>query len=361
MLISKSLLSKNSLSKNSSPKSSMPKKPRNFKARNLRVIKTVALAGALVMVLAACDLATISGGGSGDSPISRRGRISLAIETKELCLKGTERDCANYSFQGGAQSVTGEFKDSGRSPSWPYGVSMKFDGAYTATEKRNIGVLFVAGDVCSELFGVPAGAPEGNPVGAQLKRSKDSKNVNCWLGVIGYRSGDNRHYPNTTPCFGDSAVVSSALPAGVAGSLANPVVSETIKRAERDISKGGDDRTEQNRITGLALVLIIDANHNGRIDEDSESNRSADGFILASVCGPYSNQPSLGGGGGLGSGYTYATCSGGTFSSDAFTGGVISPDCIVPLRSGDLKIKIIPTTSTSTSTSTTTTTTLPPN
>ncbi|CAB4987137.1 unannotated protein [freshwater metagenome] len=352
MLITKSLLSKNSLSKNSSSKSSRPKNPRNFKARNLRVIKTVALAGALVMMLAACDLATLSGGGSGDSPISRRGRISLAIETKELCLKGTERDCANYSFQGGSQSVTGEFKDSGTSPSWPYGVSMKFDGAYTATEKRNIGVLLLAGDVCNDLLGVPAGS--------QVKSAKDSQHANCWLGGIGYRSGDNRHYPNTTPCFGESAVVSNSLPSGIAKSLANPVVSETIKRAEREINKGGDDRTEQNRITGLALVLIVDANHNGRLDEDSESNGSADGFILASVCGPYSNQPSLGGGGGLGSGYTYATCSGGTFSSDAFTGGVISPDCIVPLRSGDLKIKIIPTTSTSTTT-TTTTTTLPPN
>jgi hypothetical protein len=343
MLISKGRVSKSLLSKNS----------QSLRARNLRVIKAGALAGALVMVLAACDLATISGGGSGDSPISRRGRISLAIETKELCLKGTERDCANYSFQGGSQSVTGEFKDSGTSPSWPYGVSMKFDGAYSATEKRNIGVLLLAGDVCNDLFGVPAGS--------QVKSAKDSQHANCWLGGIGYRSGDNRHYPNAARCFGESAVVSNSLPSGLARSLANPVVSETIKRAERDISKGGDDRTEQNRITGLALVLIIDANHNGRIDEDSESNRSADGFILASLCGPYSNQPSLGGGGGLGSGYTYATCSGGTFLSDAFTGGVISPDCIVPLRSGDLKIKIIPTTSTSTSTSTTTTTTPPPN
>ena len=347
MLISKSLLSKNSLSK-----SSMPKKPRKFKARNLRVVKAVALAGALVMMLAACDLATLSGGGSGDSPISGRGKISLAIETKELCLKGTERDCANYSFQGGFQSVTGEFKDSGMSPSWPYGVSMKFDGAYSATEKRDIGVLLLAGDVCNKLLGIPAGA--------QVKHSGDSQHANCWLGGIGYRSGDNRHYPNAARCFGESAVVSNSLPSGLARSLANPVVSGAIKIAEREINKGGDDQPEQNRITGLALVLIVDANHNGRIDEDSESNRSADGFILASLCGPYSSQPSLGGGGGMGSGYTYATCPGGTFPSDAFSGAAISPDCIVPLRNGDLKIKIIPTTSTSTTT-TTTTTTLPPN
>jgi len=325
----------------------------------LKVIKAVALAGALVMMLAACDLATISGGGSGDSPISRRGRISLAIETKELCLKGTERDCEVYSYQGGVQSVTGEFKDSGTSASWPYGVSMKLDGAYTATEKRNIGVLFVAGDVCNELFGVPAGAPEGNPDEAQLKRSKESKNVNCWLGGIGYRSGDNRHYPNSTPCFGDSAVVSDALRSGFGSALGNPVVSETIKRLERDIKSDRDRGPKENRITGQALVLIVDANRNGRIDDDAESNRGGDAFVLASVCGPYSHQPSLGGGGGLGSGYTYATCPGGSISSDAFVGAVINADCLVPLRSGDLKIKIIPTTSTSTTT--TTTTTPPPN
>jgi len=323
----------------------------NLKARNLRLIKGVALAGALVMVLAACDLATISGGGSGDSPISRRGRISLAIETKELCLKGTERDCANYSFQSGVQSVTGEFKDSGTSPSWPYGVSMKFEGAYTATEKRNIGVLLLAGDVCNELLGVP----EGAPVGAEVKGSKDSKNPNCWLGGVGYRSADDRHYPNSTPCFGEAAVLSDALRSGSGRALESPVVSETIKRLERDINSDRDRGPKENRITGQALVLIVDANRNGRIDDDAKSNQGGDSFILASLCGPYSNQPSLGGGGGLGSGYTYATCPGGYISSDVFIFAAISRRCLVPLRDGDLKIKMIPTTSTST------TTTLPPN
>ncbi|AKL73367.1 hypothetical protein IMCC26256_111080 [Actinobacteria bacterium IMCC26256] len=320
----------------------------NLKARNLRVIKAVAFASALVIVLAACDLATLSGGGSGDSPISRKGRISLAIETEELCLKGTERDCENYSYQGGVQSVTGEFKDSGTNPSWPYGVSMKFEGAYTATEKRDIGVLLIAGDVCNEILGVP----EGAPVGAEAKGSKESKNANCWLGGIGYRSADARHYPNSTPCFGDSAVLSDALRSGLSRASESSVVSETVKRLERDINSDRDRGPKENQITGQALVLIVDANHNGRINEDAEPGKSPDAFILVSVCGPYSG---IGSGGGLGSGYNYSTCPGGTLSSDAFIGSAISRRCLVPLRGGDLKIKIIPTTSTST------TTTLPPN
>jgi hypothetical protein len=43
----------------------------NLKARNLRVIKAVAFASALVIVLAACDLATLSGGGSGGEDFAR--------------------------------------------------------------------------------------------------------------------------------------------------------------------------------------------------------------------------------------------------------------------------------------------------
>lgn len=305
--------------------------------RHSKSLKTLALGGALVLLLAACDIGTLSGGGSGQSPISEKGSVSLSIETQALCATETDSSCANYPVGGRFQTVSGEFKDTGTSPSWPYGVSMKFNGAWSSEEKRDLAVQLRGGADCT--------AQETSEISV-------TSGETCWVGLVGYRSTDTRHYPNSTECGSLSRPLSAAVASVIGASFSAPGVSEGVNRLEQNLQKNRGRVGNENLISGVALLSVFDSNNNGRIDQRLESGEG-DAFSLVSVNGPYSCQPDLGGGGG-GQGYVYATCPGGTMSSESFYANPLSQLCRASVRSGNLKIKFLPTT-----TSTTTAPTLP--
>lgn len=331
--------------------------------KRLKNPKVIAAAAVLVLVASACATAEVSGGGSAVSAISNRGKISIAIETKALCLKGTERECADLPYNGesifsrGAyQLVKGEFKDSGRSAAWPSGVSIRFEGRF-GTYPKDLAQNIAADVDCPEA------------------------GLTCWFAYVGYQSTDERHYPNATStnCFDNSlfgtsggVVVDAQLldlvNRSFGGVSSAPLLSETLSESREALRGDREHSDRRNAASGIALIAIIDSNNNGRIDssdrdsrEGRESRPSApsDEFMLASLCGPYSSIPGLFKVSGITTEtdvYSYASCAeeAGIWSNnDAYW----LSRCIAPLSGGNLKIKMLPTTTTST----TTTTTLPPN
>ena len=187
--------------------------------------------------------------------------------------------------------------------------------------------------------------------------------LTCWLGTVGYRSTDERHYPNTSTAdcatYSGGESLHSQLVDGAASANSDPVfasaLEEGVSRLQERLRDDSEHSDHRKSVTGLAFVLIMDTNRNGEIDSGEGSRGEKDQFMLQSICGPYSNQPGLT---ALDEPFSYATC--------ALTGGTIvgtSPfyiarECPSTLRSGNLRIKMLPPTTT---TSTTTTTTLPPN
>jgi hypothetical protein len=332
------------------------------KMKIVKNLKVIAAAAVLVLVASACATGEVSGGGSAVSAISNRGKISIAIETKALCLKGTERECADLPSGGITvragvyQLVKGEFKDSGRSAAWPSGVSIKFEGRFGTYPKA------LAQNVAADVDCPEAG-------------------FTCWFAVVGYQSTDERNYPNSrsTDCgkfgLGDSggAVADAQLLDLVSRSFGGvssaPLFSETISESREVLRSDREHSDRRDAASGFALIAIIDSNNNGRIDGSDRDGREgrdgretrpsapSDEFMLASLCGPYSSIPGLFKVSGVTTEtdvYSYASC--------AAEAGIWSNEdpiwlsrCIAPLSGGNLKIKMLPTTTT------TTTTTLPPN
>ncbi len=294
-------------------------------------LKVIAAGAALVVIAGACASAEVSGGGSAASAINSKGRISLAIETKALCLESTDRDCDGLEAAGWGgsevrpgilQLVRGEFIDSGKSAAWPYGVSMKFEGTFGAYPK----------DLAVNT-GAQVDCPEAG--------------LTCWYGLVGYQSTNERHYPNVPSayCVGSND-----------GESLVPGLNEGISKAKASLRSGRSISLGKNAANGLAVILIIDSNKNGRIDTvERAANGGApsgqgDMFMLGSVCGPYSSLAGLfevTGTTNETDTYSYATC--------AETKGVWSNadpvwlrTCVAPLTSGNLKIKLLPTTTTTT-------------
>lgn len=309
--------------------------------KRLKNIKVIAASAVLALVAAACGAGEVSGGGSADSAISSRGKISVAIETKGLCVKGTEPECSVFPYGGMGQLIKGEFTDSGKNAAWPYGVSMKFEGGVGVSPKHDIAESVAATDC-------PA------------------TGTTCWLGAFGYRSGDERHYPNTTTadCINYSG---GAVPASQStdGSESAKVQSTLSRAAGEEVSRlqermrEDSKRSDRSKLaTGIALMLIVDTNRNGEIDSDDRRGGERDQFLMVSMCGPYSRQPGLT---VPDARYSYTSCRelGGVLDDVGIGSQVeFAERCVAPLRSGNFKIKMLPPTTTTT---TTTTTTLPPN
>jgi hypothetical protein len=303
--------------------------------KRLKNLKVIAAAAVLVLVAAACGAGEVSGGGSADSAISSRGKISFAIETKGLCVRGTERECADFPAGGNLQLVKGEYRDSGKSAAWPYGVSMKFEGPLNSYSK----------DIAQ------SGAATDCP----------TNGLTCWVGGVGYRSGDERHYPNTGAaldnCMNSSAGAVLQSPA-VSGSSSSEGESTLARAAGEEVSRLQERMREDSKrsdhsklATGIAIVLIVDTNRNGEIDSDDRRGRERDQFLLISLCGPYSGQPVQN---VLGETYSYTSCPAlrGIFDTSVTSETQVefAEACLAPLRSGNFKIKMLPPTTTTTTT-----------
>ena len=307
----------------------------------LKNLKVIAAAAVLVLVAAACGAGEVSGGGSADSAISSRGKISVSLETKGLCVKGTEPECSVFPYGGMGQLIKGEFTDSGKNAAWPYGVSMKFEGGLGISLKHDIAESAAATDC-------------------------PTTGSTCWLGAFGYRSGDERHYPNVlnNNCISISggAVLQSK---SIAGSTSANGESALTRAAGEEVSRlqermrEDSKRSDRSKLaTGIALMLIVDTNRNGEIDSDDRRGGERDQFLMVSMCGPYSGQPGLT---VPDARYSYTSCRelGGVLDDVGIGSQVeFAERCVAPLRSGNFKIKMLPPTTTTT---TTTTTTLPPN
>ncbi|MEI8335488.1 MAG: hypothetical protein WCG37_01310 [Actinomycetes bacterium] len=312
----------------------------------LKNLKVIAAAAVLVLVAAACGAGELSGGGSADSAISSRGKISISIETKGLCVRGNERNCGSFPAGGNVQLVEGEFKDSGRNASWPNGVSMKFEGSFGTFYPKDLAESTAQTDC-------PAAG------------------LTCWIGIVGYRSGDERHYPNPSTFECSNYLAGATVNSQTVGSSATRNTDSKISVALGDEMSRLKERVRDNSkeselgtaATGVALAFIVDTNRNGEIDSREGSDGPKDAIVLTSLCGPYSNQPGLVNAADV---YSYATCAstGGTSLIGGFHWNLyeyffdLVSQCPAALRSGNLRIKMLPPTTTTT---TTTTTTLPPN
>ncbi|AKL73368.1 hypothetical protein IMCC26256_111081 [Actinobacteria bacterium IMCC26256] len=309
-------------------------------------LKVTAAGAVLVLVAAACGAGEVSGGGSADSAISSRGKISIAMETKGLCVRGTERDCAGFPPGGYFQVVKGEFADSGKNASWPNGVSMKFEGSFGTYYPKDLAE-------------------------STAQRDCPAAGLTCWIGIVGYRSGDERHYPNPPTFECSNFLAGATVNSQTVGNTATPntdsrvavAMGEEVSRLQERVRDNSKESEFRNTATGVALVFIVDTNRNGEIDSREGSDGPKDVIMLTSLCGPYSNEPGLS---NVADVYSYATCAstGGTSLIGGFHWNLyeyfydLISQCPAALRSGNLKIKML---SPTTTTTTTTTTTLPPN
>lgn len=266
------------------------------------------------LVAASCGIggpADVSGGGSITSAINPASKQpgSFSFNTRALCTDGSP----TCSFEGITLSaVTGTLKDPGTSTAFPKGVSINFSGKLEGGRLR--GFAIGGGGYCDTEEGAPAVA--GVATGPEPL---------CYAGLVTYRSSDLKNYPNIN---GDAECDFG--------------VDELI---------GFLGPTKKTSISGIGLAFLVDSNDNATPDKGDYV-----GFV--SLCGPYSNLTASGVNGG--DPYSYATCTDGWVDFDgSMTVAPVTPgpdeiECVTPLRSGNLKITPVSTTSTTPSSTTST-------
>ncbi len=312
-------------------------------------------AGALVIigsvVLAACQPATFNAEGKARSVIDSSKQISFDFKSKPICVDSTT-PAASKNQRCTADLVTevsGTFSDAGRNSAWPSGVSMSFEGTLTNASSAIAIGAGIAGSECLADSVVP---------GAAGTKVRGGVNPACYIGVVTYRS-TNKRYPNTTPLGENFLECLASVPAGmVAGA------SQAMQRL---------DRPSAQELSGLAFILLYDSDRNAKAN-------NGDRLFLSALCGPYARQTAkvnvLDGE----TSYAYATCAGSAFGGPV--GGVFPSapvdsderilqilaaasefDCVQPITKGDVRVKLVPTTTVQETTTTvqeTTTTVLAP-
>ena len=304
--------------------------------------RIVAITGiiAVAAVIAACQPASLSGNGKAASVISGGKQMQFEFKSNVDCTNASTTTGATVAgikpggsecMSGGAVALLkGGFKDEGKNPAFPWGVSMSFSGG---ADGEKIGLAIGLGiDGCS---GTPGS------VGAQHDETGDPT---CYLGLVTYRSTDTKHYPNATPLF------------------ANPDCMDSLSGFPFSTQQGIralDAGSGKDQLSGLALVVIGDSGTRG-------SKGSNDMLFLGAVCGPYANLDLSGPTRATPIGYAYGTCPVGTEGSPF--GGMIpditdlqvkgtplpfGEECFRALTGGNLGVRLSGTWDSTTTTSTT--------